>query len=207
MIVVLILTAGVAYGIKRTPPMYAESATVVFTPPKSLVFPNPYASWRGDLQTSADVMTKAMLDSRSEQRVREAGGTADFNLVLVNLYNEEYPDYGVPYVKLTTTSVNPADAQRTFTIVASSFEHLVSARQAQAGVMPGNRISTTIVGDTGPLVQAGSPKRVYAGLALLAVVAAFMLSNFISRHQGRLRASGRLNARATARREHGRGKE
>lgn len=185
---VFILTAGVAYSIKRTPPMYAETGTAVFTAPKSPVYPNPYSSWRGDLPATAYIMTEAMLDAQSQDRVRAAGGTADFSLAPVNLSNEEYPNYGTPYVTLTTTSVDPADAHRTFTIVASSFEHLVSARQAQAGVLPGNRISTSIIGNTGPLLQAGSPKRVYAGLAVLAVVAASMLSSFLSRHQGRLRA-------------------
>jgi hypothetical protein len=150
------------------------------------IFPNPYSAFSSDLGITAELMTRAMLDSQSQRRVREAGGTADFNLALVNLYNEEYPDYGTPYVTLTTTSVNQANVRRTFTIVVSLFEHLVLARQTQAGAPPNHRISIHVVADTGPLVQAGSSKRTFAGLALLAVVAAFLLSSFLDRHQGRL---------------------
>lgn len=179
--VIFILAAGMAWDIKKTPPTYSESANLIFTPPAV----NPYSSigsFANILITTAFTMTYAMLSPESRQMVREAGGTADFNLGLVNQSNEQFPYYGYPYVTLTTTSLNPTDAHRTFAIVAVSFQHLVSERQAQAGVLPISRISIHVVADTGPISQLGSPKRIYAGLMLLAIVTTFLVAGFLDRH-------------------------
>ena len=119
-------------------------------------------------------MTKILASPQAQRQIREAGGTADVGMQLTNLYNEEYPDYGEPLAMLTTASQSPADAHRTFVIAARLLDHLLAARQAQAGVSPGKRIFAQIVGDTGPIVQAGSPKRALGGLALLTAVAAAM---------------------------------
>jgi hypothetical protein len=179
-VVVFVLAVAIAWGIKRTPPVYLESANVVFTPPAA--FANPYTSFTNPLIQTADVMTRIMLSPDSRRRAREAGGTADFNVGLVNLYNEQFPYYGVPYVTLTTTSVNPVIAHRTFTVATLMFQRLVSARQAQAGVPPKDRISINIVSDTGPIAQVGSSKRVFAGLLVLAIMTAFLVACFLDRH-------------------------
>jgi hypothetical protein len=178
---ILVLTAGMAWDIKRTPPPYTESANVILTPPAV----NPYASlssFNAALIATAEVMTKTMLSPESQQKVREAGGTADFSLGLVNFNNEQFPYYGDPYVTVTATASDPADVHRTFTIVTLEFQRLVSERQAQAGVHPISRISTHVVADTGPVSQAGSHKRVFAGLILLAIVITFLIVIFLDRH-------------------------
>jgi hypothetical protein len=179
--VVFVVAAGMAWDIKKTPVVYSESGNVIFVPPAV----NPYSSIaesNDSLIATAYVMMQEMLSPASEQKIREAGGTADFNLALVNLSNEQYPYYGRPYVTLTTTSVNPADVHRTFTIVGRSFQHLVSDRQVQAGAPPTSFISTPILGDTGPIAQVSSLKRAYAGLAILAIVTAFLVAGFLDRH-------------------------
>lgn len=179
--VVFVLAAGMAWNIKKTPPAYSESANVIFVPPAV----NPYSSissYTSALISTAFVMTDTMLSPESQQKIRNAGGIANFNLGLINLSNEQFPYYGYPYVTLTATSVNPADAHRTFTIVAQSLQHLVSERQAKAGVPLTSRISTHVVADTGPIAQVGSPKRAYAGLMLLAIVIALLVAGFLDRH-------------------------
>jgi hypothetical protein len=179
--VVFVLAAGIAWNIKKTPPFYSESANVIFTAPAI----NPYnsiGSFDSALTGTAFMMKDTMLSPELKQKVREAGGIAAFSLEVVNIGNEQYPYYPYPYVTLTTTATNPADAHRTFTIVALSFQHLVLERQVQAGVKPASRISTHVVADTGPVSLAGSSKRTFAGLMLLAIVAAFMVAIFLDRH-------------------------
>lgn len=178
--VVFVLAAGVTWVIKKTPPAYSESANLIFTPPAV----NPYSSigsFSNVLITTAFAMRYAMLSPESQQKVHEAGGTADFNIGLVNLSNEQLPYYPYPYVTLTTTSLNPEDTHRTFAIVTLSFQRLVSEWQAQAGAPPISRITIHVVADTGPVAQVGSPKRTYAGLILLTIVAAFMVAVFLDR--------------------------
>jgi hypothetical protein len=180
-IVILVLTAGMAWNIKRTPPIYMESANVIFTPPAA----NPYSSFTSftsALLSTADVMTRTMLSSDSQQNIRNAGGTADFSVGLVNFNNEQFPYYGDPYITVTATDADPATAHRTFRIVVTSLQLLLSERQDQAGAYPGSEISTNVVADTGPVVVAGSHKRVYAGLLMLAIIVAFLVLFFLDRH-------------------------
>src|SRR5580658_5258764 len=90
---VIVVTACVGYGFKRTPPTYVEGGTVVFTAPKSVAFPNVYTSLSGNLTQTAGVMAILVMSPQGQQQVRSAGGTAAFDAELVNLYNLEYPNY------------------------------------------------------------------------------------------------------------------
>jgi hypothetical protein len=177
-IIVLVLAAAAAWDIKKSPPAYSESANVIFTAPAV----NPYSSFTQDLISTAYVMTKEVLNPDSQQQIRAAGGTAAFTVGLVNLNNEQFPYYGDPYVTLTATSMDPAEAHRTFTIVARSFQQLVATRQAQLHVPVTSRISTHLIVDSGPIAQTGSPKRTYAGIMMLAIVATFTVAIFLDRH-------------------------
>jgi hypothetical protein len=183
-VVVLVLAAGVGYDIKSAPPTYLESATVIFTMPKFWAAPYTYSWLAPSVIASGEAMTQILMSPQSQHRIREAGGTARYDLVLINLYNEDHPNYSRPLASLTAGSPSAADAHRTFIAAARLLRHLLAARQAQAGVAPRNRISAQIIGDTGPIVQAGSPKRAFAGLALVAVVAVSMLWGFLGRRVG-----------------------
>jgi hypothetical protein len=181
LMVLFVLTVSMAWEIKSTPPVYSESANVIFTAPAA----NPYSSiatFTNDLITTAYVMTQVMLSPESQQAVREAGGTADFSVGLVNFNNLQFPYYGDPYVTITATSRNLADTHRTFVIVAQSFQRIVSEGQIQSGALPPSRISTNVVADTGPVSPPGSQKRALAGLILLATVTAFLVLLFLDRH-------------------------
>jgi hypothetical protein len=177
----LVLAAGVGYDIKSAPPTYLESATVIFIMPKIWAAPYTYSWLAGSVITSGEAMTQILMNPQSQHRIREAGGTARYDLALINLYNEDHPNYSRPLATLTAASPSAADAHRTFIAAARLLRHLLAARQAQAGVAPRNRISAQIIGDTGPIASAGSPKRAFAGLALVAVVAISMLWGFLGR--------------------------
>ena len=168
---VLMLSAGAAYAVRDTPATYQESALVVFSLPKSQSAPYAYTMFATSLISSADAITQVMMSPLAQRQMREAGGTAVVSMALVNLYSEQYPDYGQPLANLTSVSSSAANAHRSFQIAARTINRLLAARQAHANVRPRNRILTQIIGDTGPLIQVGSSKRVYAGLAVLTLVA------------------------------------
>jgi hypothetical protein len=169
--VVLLPVAGAGYEIMSTPPMYLESAIVEFSLPKSQAAPDAYYLFAPSLITTGEVITQLLTGAEAQHQIRESGGTASVSLALVNLYNEQYPEYSYPLATLTASSPSPARSRHGFTIAARLLEQTLAARQAQAGVAPRNRISARIIGDTGPVVQPGSPTRETAGLALLAVMA------------------------------------
>jgi hypothetical protein len=178
-LVVLGTGAGVAYDFQNAGPRYLESATVIFNLPASQTAPHAYAAYAPSLITSGDAMIKMLVSPQAQRQIRDAGGTADVGMQLTNFYNQQYPDYGEPLATLTTASQSPADVHRTFVLSARLLGQLLAARQAQAGVPPGDRILAQIIGDTGPVAQAGSPKRALGGLALLTVVMAAMAWSLI----------------------------
>jgi hypothetical protein len=168
----LLLAAGVGYDIRISPPMYLESALVEFSLPKTLDAPNAYYLYAPSLITSGEVMVQILNSPSAQRQIGAAGRDASVSLALVNLYNEEYPNYGVPLATLTAASPVPADARRTFAVAGRVLGRLLAARQEQAGVPPRKRVSAQILGDSGPIIQTGSHARVFGGLALLAAIAA-----------------------------------
>jgi hypothetical protein len=184
-VVVFFAAACVGYGIRNTPPTYLESATVMFSLPRSQTAPDAYFWFAPSIITSGEAMTQILLSPQAQRQIREEGGEASVNLALINLYNEEYPNYGEPLASLKAASPDAANAHRTFTIAAQLLGRILAERQAQAGVPPRDRISAQIIGDSRPMPQAGSPKRAFAGLVVLAVLAVGMAWGFLGRLAGR----------------------
>ena len=185
-LVVLICAAAVAVIFKRTPVTYQESGTVVFNDPVSAGFPNKYTSFSGSLVKTAGLMAASAMSPQDGQKIRAAGGTGAYDVALYNGYNLEYPDYSDPYIVVTASATDPAQAQHTFNVVTQQLYSDLASRQVQAGVPTFNRITTNLVGDSGPLPQPGSSKRVDAGLLVLAIIAAFAVAIFLDRRPRRL---------------------
>jgi hypothetical protein len=171
-VAMLLLAAGVGYDIGVSPPMYLESALVEFSLPKTLNAPDAYYLFAPSLITSGEVMVQVLNSPSAQRQIGAAAQGASVSLALVNLYNEEYPNYGVPLATLTAASPVAADAHRTFVVAARVLGRLLAARQERAGVPPRQRVSAQILGDSGPIIQTGSRARVFGGLALLAAIAA-----------------------------------
>jgi hypothetical protein len=192
----LLLVAGVGYEIEISPPMYLESATVELSLPKAQNAPNAYYIYAPSLITSSEVMVQSLMSPSVQSQIGAAGGGASVSLALVNLYNEEYPDYGFPLVTLTASAPVAADAHRGFVAAARILRLLLKARQQQLGVAPRDRITARILGDSGPIIQTGSHARVFGGLALLAAIAAGLAWNGAGRWGARVRPeSGSLRNR------------
>ncbi len=170
-IATLLLAAGAAYDIEISQPRYLESATVELSLPKTQNAPNSYYMFAPSLIASGEVMVQLLMSPSAQRQIGAAGRGSSVSLALVNLYNEDYPDYGVPLAMLTAASPVAADAHRTFEVAARVFVQFLAARQQQMGVPPRERISARILGDSGPIVQVGSHARVFGGLALLAAIA------------------------------------
>jgi hypothetical protein len=180
---VLLLVAGAGYDIKRTPPVYVDSATVLFSAPESDTSPTAYETFMIPLITTGEIVSQIVMSPQGQHQIQEAGGTASVNMTLANLYDEEYPNYGVPMATLTSTSKNAAASQHTFTVAVQQLDEILAARQARMGIKPDARISAQIIAATGPVAQSGSGKRVYGGLAILAMVAVSALWGMINRRR------------------------
>jgi hypothetical protein len=194
---VLVIAASITCGIESAPVTYVQSATVVFTldhtpadagptepGTKSPGLVNPYIE---PLITTEVMMTQVMVGPAAQSQVRAAGGTAQLGMTPENLYSLQYPDYAEPSASLTATSTSTAAVRRTFTVAAELLARRLAALQAQAGVPARDRITTVIIGDTGPVAQPGSRPRLFGGIAVMTIVALVMLPVFLDRHRNVIR--------------------
>ena len=181
MAAVLVVSAGLALYLHHLTPTYTDSATVIFNAPD-----RPHL---GLTLFTIDALTAdSVMSAQGQDEVRNGGGTASFDVALVNLNDEDYPNYGVPYVSVSTSSTDPAAAQRTFSVVMRVLQRTVTQIQARQGAPPDTWITVaTISAPTGPIAQTGSRKRSLAALLVLTIIAAFMIAQFLDRHPIRLR--------------------
>lgn len=183
-VVMLIMAAGIGYYLKHAAPGYADTATVAFVAPAD----------QSDLFNFADSLividalaADSVMAPNGHQQVTSAGGTAAYHVALVNLSDEDYPNYSDPYVTVTTTSGDAAAAQQTMTVVMDVLQRELDSIQARGGSPRDMWIRLhTIAAPSGAIAQTGSRTRVLAGTAALAVIAAFMALTFLDRHRVRL---------------------
>jgi hypothetical protein len=190
-LVVLIVAAGVDYSIKHAPPGYLETETIAFVPPHSGAHPNPLSAVGGALLQTAGVVAVQAMSSQEQQQVLRAGGTASYDVELINSYNLQYPNFSNAYLTVTTTATDPAAVHRTFVILTRLLTDQFTAQQARDNVALNNRVGIIQTGDTGPLLAQGSPKRVLIGLIILTLVAVFGVAMFLERHPVRIGPFGR----------------
>jgi hypothetical protein len=185
--IVVIAAVGVAVIFKRAPVSYQETGTVAFTAPPSSAYPNPYTSFSDEsLIETAGLMSRLVMGFREQQEIRAAGGVGTYDIALVNKYNLEYPNFSDPYVTVTATFSDYSQAHLTFETVIHKLYGDLYSLQTLAKVPPENRVEARMIGDSGPLAQPGSWVRVYTGLLVLAIVAAFSVAVFLDRHPLRL---------------------
>lgn len=182
LMVVIIAAAAVAVIFKRTPVTYRESGTVVFSAPGSANFPNPYTSFSGSLVDAAGLIALFVMSPRDQRQIEAEGGAAAYDAALVNVSDLEYPDFSDPYITVTAVATDPMQVHRTFALVTRELYSELSSRQARANVSVPNRITASLIGDSGTLAQPGSSKRVDAGLLALAIIAALSVAIFLDRH-------------------------
>jgi hypothetical protein len=181
---IVILTAGMAYHIKRNAQPYVDAATIEFVAPRGLPTGGSFQS----LLAVNQVMATYMASPSGQEHVRLAGGTASYSMIMINLNNEDYPDYGVPYSTLSSVSTDPVAAERTFGAAMRVLENGLSSRQAAQGTPFAARIQIqTMAAASGSIEQKGSSKRSLAGLAVLTLLLAYMLVRFLDRHPMNLR--------------------
>jgi hypothetical protein len=186
---------GLGYHFAHMNPGYTDVGTIGFLAPHDPL--TGFANSRGT-QAIKVATAEYMMGSAASQQVRAAGGTANYDVELVNSYNEEFPDYSQPYATVTTNSPDPTAALNTYNAVVSVLIKDLAQRQAQQGARPKVQITALPVNTTGPTIQSGSNKRVYAATAALMVIAAFMTASVLDRRK-RPRARPAVKSRRRAR--------
>jgi hypothetical protein len=182
-VVVSVVAVGVAYSFKHTPPTWEENATIVLAPPNLVLAPpyaNPYAPPFGSsLIITGEVMMKWMAGPQGQQMLSRAGIANSFSVSLINFSDLEYPLYSSPNLTISATGASPVAVHSALAAGTQIFEQGLTSREARANVPPDEQIAMHVIGDSGPGLALGSSKRTYAGLAVLTVIAMYMILNFI----------------------------
>ncbi len=178
-LLVLMVSAGVEYSVKHSPPTYAESGTMVVLLSPTKTSPNPYESVRSSLIQDASIAASDIMSPAGQQRIRDDGGTAQVDVELVNFYDLEYPNFDEPYLTVITTSTDPNAVHNTFAVVTRMLSKEATAQRVVTGDL---RTFTLVAGDTGPLELGGSSKRTLGALAVLTLIAMFAVASFLDRH-------------------------
>lgn len=197
----LILATVLGDKIEHAPATYRDTTLVVFQAQATPSVYRPYSTVSGSLVTTGAAIVESGTGPQAQALVHAAGGTAYFKLALLNLYNQDFPEYNYPIATLMTQSTDPAAARRTLGAVLGVMRQLLMVRQARVHAL--GRISIHAVGTTGPVTQPGSVKRALAALAALTLIAMGLLSGLLGRPHGRLAAFRR---RVPGSRDGGRGR-
>ena len=178
---VMVLTSGLGYSLLTTRPTYAESATVLFALPKYESSADAYSWLAPSLITTGGAFSQIVMNPQSRRQIRAVGGAGNYDLELINYYNQDYPDYSFPDATLTATAPDATETHWTFVVATRLLNRVLAQRQELAGVPAGDRVSARLIADSGTVVQTGSRKRALAGLMLLAIVAGSVAWRFVSR--------------------------
>jgi hypothetical protein len=175
--VILVIALAMGFDLLHAQPLFNQTATVDFRTQQ-----DPFVE-TFPLVATGDLITRAMISPQAEQRVRQAGGTAGYQVSLVNLYNIEYPNYSVPYTTVSVTAGNPADVRNTFNAVMRVMGEELEVRQAGNGIRPANQIGLSVLSGTqGVVPLSGYPKRTLIALLVLTVIALFLVTAFLDKH-------------------------
>ncbi len=168
-IFIFILTCYAGAAIVRTPPLYVESATVLFAAPPRVNSPALYARQAVSLISTGTAIRQVLMSPRARSRI-SAGGTNSYDFELVNLYNQDYPNFGYPEATLTASSPRPASTERTYKLAKRALIGILARTQRRSGAPRGHRVVAHITDVSGVVERSGSAKRALAGLLVLAVV-------------------------------------
>jgi hypothetical protein len=174
-----------SYHLVRDNPGYIDSGGVGFIAPK-----NPVSTFQNarSLRIVEEAVALYMTGPQGEREVRAAGGTASYRVAMLNLYNEEYPNYSQPYITIAVMSDHPEEAEQTFRVVLGAVRKATAMLQGRVGGTQKNEVTATLVAvPTGPIAQGGSQKRSYAALAVLAIIAIYLIARVLDRRRSRRR--------------------
>ncbi len=196
---VLIITAGVGYGMKTAGPTYSDGATVVL----SLRHPMTNSPAKANSIDASLVATEVMLAQTTIGYASTSAGKVQIVAFPCNRSNVEYPDYEEQCATLTASAGTPAAVYRAFWLAYRAMKSRLLRLQASVRVTPYNRIQTYLVGISGPVPQPGSRTRVYGGLGLLGLLGILLTSRFFALRRRSARSRQRP-ARSGRRRHAGR---
>lgn len=172
---VAVLTALPVLRAQTAPPRYEARSVVTFLSPKAPFPRNAFASFTPALVTMAEVSSRWLASEAARGRVRAAGGTADFQVVLANRGNQELPVHDQPNLTVIVTAKDAGRTRATLLAVLAVLRDRLRAQQAADGARPGSLISWQVTAGSDRAVPvSGRPSRAVLALLVLGALATIL---------------------------------
>jgi hypothetical protein len=195
------LTLLTAVLVKLSPPEYEARSAITFLSPQAPFPRNAYASFTPALVTNAEITTRVMASEEMRRRVRAAGGTAEYQVLLANRGNLEMPVHDQPHLTVGVLASSPGEAQRTHAAVLKVMHAQLKERQRADGAEPGSMISWQVTAGTGRAVPLGGhPSRQFLAIGALGAIAALYAASAADRRRAAGIHDGTRRGRAKGRR-------
>jgi hypothetical protein len=180
-IVVLIISAGAAYDLRRTPELDSDGATIIFF---VLHQPVQSAQQMNNLDQSL-IATEVMFAQTTVKYVSTVAGKVQILASPCNGFNLEHPDYEEQCATITATAPNAGAVKRAFWQAYRGLSSRLKGMQIRSGVPSRHRIRTYLVGASGPVSLPGSRVRVLAGLSMLTLIGVLTVWRFFTLRRNR----------------------
>lgn len=188
-LIVFLVVLGFAYSVKKTPVPFLDSGTLVLAVPSAVS--NPYYSqYTAALISTGDVVEHWIDGPEGQAALQRAGAGSGFTVSLVNFSDEEYPLFSQPYLTVTASTDGVEADEQLFAAGVGVFNAELAKVQTSASAERSHLIVSKLIGVSGPIIQPGSSKRVYPGILLIGVIAAYMLAAALDKRGRRIGLRG-----------------
>jgi hypothetical protein len=181
---------------------YMECDVVFVNPPPTHLNANVLLNETDSLDATAGVVTRAVMSSTVQDRLRSAGLTASYDAEMTNTGTNETPAYSEPSLQICSSSTSAVMALRTTRGVTGQFVTILHDRQAAQDVRPNKMITAEVIGSPSAQPIYGRPSQAYIGVGLIGIVSGVALTLWsdplLERRQRRKAARGRPAAEADA---------
>ncbi|GAA2418000.1 hypothetical protein GCM10010191_30750 [Actinomadura vinacea] len=166
------LTLLMAAHVLTARPEYEARSAITLLSPRAPFPRNSYASFTPALVTNAEISARTMGSAEGRRRVRAAGGTAEYQVLLANRGNQELPIHDQPHLTVSSVASSAEEARRTHAAVLGVMLAQLLERQRGQGALPGSLITWQVTAGSGqPVPVTGRPSRRLLAIGLLGLVA------------------------------------
>ncbi|GAA3110410.1 hypothetical protein GCM10017600_77780 [Streptosporangium carneum] len=178
--VLLLNLLGVLY-IQRQPPVYRVAASLVLISP-GIPSSNRYETFSERLIVLGNVLCQWISGEQGREQVVRRGGTAEYQVELVNEGTQEIPLHEKPYIRLSAISNTAEDADHTLAVVLKTFEAELRRLQVDIGSKESAIATMQLVDNTDqPIPVFARRSRAIGAVAVLTVLCVMSAALFFER--------------------------
>lgn len=155
---------------------YEGCSYVYISAPQLSRTSNSYTNNSSSLAMTTSMVTQTMMSQGMQQKFREEGLTAGYEVTQSNTGSIAFPSYTAPTLQICCSSTSPKLVLRTTAVVAETLSIVVYDMQAKLHVPSKSFIRARVLAKTIPSPILGRPLQAYLGVILIGLVGGVALT-------------------------------